>query len=79
VPTYTFDIEKAFPEGDPVARFVTVLAMIINDWHRTMAMMPTSSGEDPETRGIRLMLARQEAAACFEAAKFIAKSASASR
>jgi hypothetical protein len=76
MPAYTFSIADAFPANDPVARFVTVLAMVINDWHRTMEMMVTASAEDPEgkqaeTRGIRLMLARQEAAACFEATKFI--------
>src|ERR1039458_3348381 len=79
MPTYTFSIGGAFPESDPVARFVTVLAMVINDWHRTMEMMVTTAEEDPhgkhaETRGIRLMLARQEAAACFEATKFIDES-----
>ncbi len=76
MPTYTFSIAEAFPESDTVARFVTVLAMVINDWHRTMDMMATTAKEDPdgrhaETRGVRLMLTRQEAAACFEATKFI--------
>jgi hypothetical protein len=79
MPTYTFSIGDAFPESDPVARFVTVLAMVINDWHRTMDMMVAASEEDPEgkhpeTRGVRLMLLRQEAVACFEAMKFIAES-----
>jgi len=53
--------------------------MVINDWHRTMQMMVTTSeedpeGENPETRGVRLMLLRQQAAAYFEAMKFIAES-----
>jgi hypothetical protein len=78
VPKYTFRIGEAFPESDPVARFVTVLAMAINDWHRTMDLMAaTTSGEDlenPEDRGLRLMFARQEAAACFETMKFIDES-----
>jgi hypothetical protein len=79
VPTYTFSIGDAFPESDPVARFVTVLAMVINDWHRTMDMMATiaeqdQNGENPEARGIKLRLARQEAAACFEATKFVDES-----
>ena len=59
MPKYTFKIAEAFPEQDPVARFVTVLAMVINDWHRTMALMVSASeadpeGKEPETRGVRL-------------------------
>lgn len=71
MPSYRFKIGDAFHSDDPVARFVTVLAMIVNDWHRVMALMPTESTQDPETIGVRLMLARQEAAACFEVMKFI--------
>jgi len=72
-------IADAFPESDPVARFVTVLAMVVNDWHRTMQMMAAialsdPNSEVPEARGIKLMLARQEAAGCFEATKFVADS-----
>lgn len=79
MPTYTFSIGDAFPESDPVARFVTVLAMVVNDSHRAMAAMAAIAEEDPEganpeARGIKLMLARQVAATCFEAMKFIDES-----
>ncbi len=79
MPSYTFDIGEAFPESDPVARFVTVLAMVINDWHRTMDRMASVANADPDSKdpeaiGIKVGLARQEAAACFEAMKFIADS-----
>jgi hypothetical protein len=85
VPTWTFIIGEAYPQADPVARFVTVLAMGSNDWHRTMALMidtfpeiasvdDDASGDDdpgPEALGVRLMLLRLQAASRFEATKFI--------
>ena len=59
-----------------MARFVTVLAMGSNDWHRTMTLMPTTPADqaDAEVRGVRLMLTRQQFASCFEATKFIRQS-----
>jgi hypothetical protein len=73
---YEFEIGKAFPASDEVARFVTVLAMISNDWHRTMKMMPRTGPAETaaEERGLRIMLARHEAASCFEAMVFVADS-----
>ncbi len=67
---------QAFPESDPVARFTVGLGLIANEWHRTMRLMPKteSSEATDDERGIRLMLARQQAATCHEAIKFIADS-----
>jgi hypothetical protein len=71
VPLDTFNIGEAFPADDEVARFVVGLAMIRNDWHRAMELMPKELSEDAEVQGVRLMLVRQEAASCFEGAKFV--------
>jgi hypothetical protein len=49
MPTYTFSIGGAFPESDPVARFVTVLAMVINDWHRTLRVEPQGNVSTPSS------------------------------
>jgi hypothetical protein len=70
---YSFNIGAAFPARDEVARFATGLAMISNEWHRSMAVMPK---DDPasatdEVRAVRLMLARQQAATCYEAFDFL--------
>ncbi len=69
----SFQIGEAFPAGDPVARFVTVLAMINNEWHRSMALMNLVDN-DPDGRGIRLLLVRQQAASYLEAVKWITDS-----
>ncbi len=37
--TLRFTIGDAFPADDPVARFVTVLAMMSNDWSRFVDQM----------------------------------------
>jgi hypothetical protein len=73
VASYRFQIGAAFPSDDPVARFVTVLAMMSNYWHRSMRAIDASM-EDEDGPGIRLMLARQQAAFYYEATKFIADS-----
>jgi hypothetical protein len=39
MPEATFKIGDTFPADDPVARFVTVLAMISNDWQRLAQRM----------------------------------------
>jgi hypothetical protein len=42
MPRVIFNIGEAFPASDPVARFVTVLAMVSNDANRAI--------DDPLTR-----------------------------
>jgi hypothetical protein len=72
-----FKIGEAFPATDPIARFVTVLAMIHNDWLRSMTFMQESAERHPEDgQGIRLMLARQQFAYYHEATTFINESRS---
>ena len=61
-----------FPANDAVARFVTVLGMIVNDWHRSMKFMNDSLKVPADGEGVRMMLFRQQAAYLHEAAKFIA-------
>jgi hypothetical protein len=70
---YRFQIGAVFPADDPIARFVTVLAMMSNYWHRSMRAIDASV-EDQDGPGISLMLARQQAAFYYEATKFIADS-----
>jgi hypothetical protein len=75
MPRYVFRIGEAFPADDPIARFVTVLAMIHNDWLRSMTFMQESVEQHPEEgQGIRLMLARQQFAHYHEATTFINES-----
>jgi hypothetical protein len=70
---WEFSIGQALPATDTVARFVTGLAMANNEWHRTMALMPMTDPLEatPEERGLRIMLARQQAALCYEGITFI--------
>lgn len=65
-------IGDGFPACKPVARFVTVLAMISNDWQRSFEEMSSVNDEDPEAGARRMMLFRQQAALHYEAAKFVA-------
>jgi hypothetical protein len=67
---YTFRIGDAFPAADPVARFVAVLAIIYNDWRRTMDSM-AASVEDPDGTGIRLLRFRQLVGYTHEATTFL--------
>jgi hypothetical protein len=71
VPTYTFEIGRAFPADDPVARFVTVLAMMSNDWKRTMQAMMDSLEKPDDGEGTRLMHFRQLVGYSHEATKFL--------
>lgn len=66
--TLRFGIGPAFPAENPVARFVTVLAMMSNDWLRIMWEMVAIEGDDAEARAQRIMLFRQQAALHHEAA-----------
>jgi hypothetical protein len=76
VTRYIFKIGDAFPADDAVARFVTVMAMISNDWHRSMREMGASLKDDADGQGIRMLHARQQFAAYHEAAKFITEARS---
>jgi hypothetical protein len=67
---HTFPIGDALPPADPVARFVAVLAMIYNDWRRTMDSM--AAAEDGlEGTGVRLLRFRQIVGYSHEATKFM--------
>jgi hypothetical protein len=67
--TVRFNIGAAFPADKPVARFVTLLAMMSNDWLRLIQEMMDALEEDhPESAARRLMLFRQQAALQHEAA-----------
>ncbi len=66
-----FKIGDGFPAGEPVARFITGLAMISNDLLRALEDMLRLEGEMPEEIGRRVSLFRRQAAAVQEAATFI--------
>jgi hypothetical protein len=66
-----FRIGDAFPASDPVARFVTGLAMISNDWLRSIGDLLARKGDTPEEMGRRVSLFRRQAALLHEAAQFI--------
>ena len=66
-----FKIGDAFPASDPVARFITGLAMISNDWLRSLDHMFKLEGDTPEEKGRRVSLFRRQAALVHEAATFI--------
>lgn len=68
----TFKIGEGFPADDPVARFITVLAMISNDWLRSINDLITlEDSTDLDAGGRRVALFRQQAALHHEAASFI--------
>jgi len=69
---YIFQIGEVLPADDVVARFVTVLGMVVNDWHRSMSFMNDSLEEPADGEGVRMMLFRQQVAYLHEAAKFVA-------
>jgi len=66
-----FTIGDAFPATDPVARFITGLAMISNDWLRSLDDMFRLDGDTPEEVGRRVSLFRRQAGLVYEAAAFI--------
>jgi hypothetical protein len=73
-----FKIGDAFPADDPVARFVTGLAMICNDWLRFMgdfaSLAEAAEGEDDDEAGARhVAVFRVQAALLHEAAAFVAQ------
>jgi hypothetical protein len=75
MPTIRFKtIGAAFPASDPVARFVTVLAMISNDANRSIDELIDVEDGPPDSGARRMMLFRQQASFFFEAATFIGES-----
>jgi hypothetical protein len=66
-----FKIGEAFPADEPVARFITGLGMISNDWLRLIDDMLDYEDESPEGTGRRISLFRRQAALVHEAATFI--------
>jgi hypothetical protein len=66
-----FTIGKAFPASDPVARFITVLAMMSNDWARLSKQQVGIEYFHDDAEGLRLFYFRQQASLHFESAKFI--------
>jgi hypothetical protein len=71
VPEYSFTIGTLFPAEDVVAQFVTVLAMISNDWLRLMADMEAVDAPGPEGQGHEILNYRLQAALHYEAAHFL--------
>lgn len=66
-----FKIGDAFPADDPVARFITGLAMVSNDWLRSITDMLELESDTPEAIGRRVSRFRRQAALVHEAATFI--------
>lgn len=66
-----FKIGDAFPASDPVARFITGLAMVSNDWLRSFADLLALKGDAPEALGRRVSLFRGQVALVHEAATFV--------
>jgi hypothetical protein len=77
MPTIRFEkIGEAFPAIDPVARFVTVLAMVSNDANRSIDELLDVEDGPPDSGARRMMLFRQQASFFFEAATFIGEASS---
>lgn len=66
-----FTIGRAFPAHDPVARFITVLGMMSNDWVRLSRQQLGIEDFHDDADGLRIFYFRQQASLHFEAAKFI--------
>src|SRR5437016_4042252 len=73
MPTMTFRIGACFDPTDSVARFITGLAMISNDWLRLYGQMNAVEDYHLDAEGLRILSFRHQAALHFEAAAFIAK------
>ncbi len=65
---FTFRIGDVFPATDPVARFLTGVAMIANDWGRLFRLQEAVHEEDA---GVRLLLYRLQLSFHSEAVKFM--------
>ena len=69
--TLRFRVGDVFPATDAVARFITVVAIMSNDWLRLESQILKVDRTDPDEGGIRVMSFRQQAALYHEAASFI--------
>ena len=68
LPQYSFTIGGVLPADDPLAQFVTVVAMISNDWQRLMVEMENIEGlDDRDREGHELLNYRLQAALHYEA------------
>src|SRR5277367_162094 len=74
MPTIRFKIGEGFPAADPVARFVTVLAMVSNDANRSIDELLNLDDGALDAGARRMMLFRQQSAFFYEAASFITES-----
>jgi hypothetical protein len=79
MPEISFKIGTVFPADDPIARFITVVAMISNDWLRLFSESASLNGRDPETVARRTMSCRLQAALHYQAAEFLRNARSDSR
>jgi hypothetical protein len=71
VAEHSFTIGSVFPADEVLAQFVTVLAMISNDWLRLMADMEAVEAPGPEGHGHEMLNYRLQAALHYEAADFL--------
>jgi hypothetical protein len=71
---WVFWIGEAFPANDPVARFVTVLAMMSNDILRLIEPLIKIADSQADAPGARVAYVRYQAAVVYEAGKFLAES-----
>ena len=67
----TFRIGDVFPSSDPVARYVTGVAMIANDWGRLFRLQEAVGDQEA---GVRLLLYRLQLSFHMEAVKFLRQS-----
>lgn len=65
-----FRIGDAFPANEPVARWITVLAMMSNDLLRLLNSM-IELGDDGDESGVRMLLFRLQAALFLESWTFV--------
>jgi hypothetical protein len=74
MPTISFKIGEGLPASEPVARFVTVLAMVSNDANRSIDELLNLDDGARDAGARRMMLFRQQSAFFYEAATFITES-----
>jgi hypothetical protein len=75
MPTTSFRIGDVFPADEPVARFVTVVAMISNDWQRLAKQMlvleDVQDEDEEELSALLISNYRLQASLHVEAARFL--------
>lgn len=68
-----FRIGDAYPADDPVARFLTALAMASNDVLRLLRWMRDTQGAGDEEKAVRLLSLRMQASALFEVSEYVVR------